>query len=203
MKVSVNKFSILKRTASLALLASLLFSNAFAVTALLDDTRSDIKKVAANASAIAKYTTDLTQLGREGRLRENLSFEKETARLIKVLAEGGARNPVIIDEDKATQDTIVDQLAIRMAKGSVSANLAGKKLIKLEAAVLYSNTRSEAEVAAAYAAILDEVVASNGKTILYTDELTNLIGSGAARTSLVDGLSHGKLSIIGASPFSL
>lgn len=64
---------------------------------------------ASSVTATREYTTDLTQLGREGRLREDLSFEAETLSLIKALSEGGLRQPVIVDEDKAAQNTIVEQ----------------------------------------------------------------------------------------------
>ena len=169
------KFSIARRAAVLIVLASFVFSNAIAVSAAAGDTQQS----AASASALAKYTTDLTQLGREGRLRENLSFESETTRLIKVLAEGGVRQPVIVDEDKeSSQDTIVEQLAIRIARGTVPGNLLGKKVVKLETAVLFSNTRSQKEAAAAVNAVIDEVIAAKGQIILFTGELTNVVGAG-------------------------
>src|SRR5258706_8964460 len=109
MKISIFGFATTRRFAAIAILASFVFSNAFAVGAI----RGDKTNVAATSSATAKYTTDLTQLGREGRLRENLNFENETARLIKVLAEGGIRQPVIVDEDKAVKEGVVEQAALR------------------------------------------------------------------------------------------
>ena len=117
MKISIFDFTNTKRFASIAILASFVFSNAFAVEILNDKTK-------ASTTPMAKYTTDLTQLGREGRLRENLSFENETVRLLKVLAEGGVRQPVIVNDDKGVQETIVEQAALRLAKGSVPAALA-------------------------------------------------------------------------------
>ena len=121
MKFMSKKISIAQRMASAAVLASFLFTNAFAVSAF----RNDTVRIVSSTSALAKYTTDLTQLGREGRLRENLKFEGETLHLANVLAEGGRRQPVIIDETKEAQNAIVEQLAIRIAKGSVPTNLAG------------------------------------------------------------------------------
>src|SRR4051812_39390331 len=127
MKISIFGFTTTRRFATIAIFASFVFSNAFALDAL----RGDMKSVA-RSSAMTKYTTDLTQLGREGRLRENLNFENETARLVKVLAEGGVRQPVIVDEDKAVQDGVVEQAALRIAKGNVPASLDGKSILKLE-----------------------------------------------------------------------
>ena len=128
MRMSLFGFTTTRRFAAIAILASFVFSNVFAGSML----RGDQSNVMSRSSATTKYTTDLTQLGREGRLRENLSFENETARLIKVLAEGGVRQPVIIDEDKTTQETVVEQLAIWIAKGNVPKELAGKSIVKVE-----------------------------------------------------------------------
>src|SRR5688500_507309 len=98
MKTPVFGPTMTRRFASMALIVSFVFSNAFAAATLRDET-----KIVTTSSATAKYTTDLTQLGREGRLRENLSFENEIMRLIKVLAEGGMRQPVIVDQDVSVQ----------------------------------------------------------------------------------------------------
>jgi ATP-dependent Clp protease ATP-binding subunit ClpA len=75
-------------------------------------------------------TTDLTQLGREGRLRENLNLEAETLQLIKVLGGNGSRQPMILDEKNEVQDALVEQLAIRIANGNAPA-LNGKRILKL------------------------------------------------------------------------
>ncbi len=194
MKIQVFGFTKARHFAAIAILASFVFSNVFAVGMLADKAN-----VVAATPAMAKYTTDLTQLGREGRLRENLSFENETIRLVKVLAEGGVRQPVIVDEDKEVQETIVEQVALRIAKGSVPANLAGKSIRKLETAVLFSNSRSEAEVAKAVDAVVDETIASKGQIILFIDELTDLVGATAAKTKLFNGISEGKIVMIGGS----
>ena len=193
MKISILGIATTRRFAAIAILVSFIFSNAFAVDAL----RGDPAKVVSSVSATAKYTTDLTQLGREGRLRENLNFDKETARLVKVLAEGGVRQPVIIDEDKGVQNTIVEQAAMRIAKGSVPANLAGKTVIKLETDTLFSIARSEADVANVVDAIINDAVASKGQIILFVDELTNLVGSSSAKTKLFNAVAEGKLVMIG------
>src|SRR5947209_15415852 len=89
--------SIARRVAAVAVLASFALSNAFAVAAFADTGHAKLVV----SPATAKYTTDLTQLGRQGRLQENVSLAGETSRLIKVLAEGGLRQPVVVDEDKS------------------------------------------------------------------------------------------------------
>ena len=74
-------------------------------------------------------TTDLTQLGRQGRLQENLNLEAETIQLIKVLAGKGLRQPMILDEKNENQDALVEQVAIRIAKGNVPT-LKDKRILK-------------------------------------------------------------------------
>ena len=193
MKIPVFGFRATRQFATIAILTSLVFTNVFAVTAVLGN------KTVAVSNATAKYTTDLTQLGREGRLRENLSFENETMRLIKVLAEGGVRQPVIVNEDSAVHETIVEQLAIRIAKGNVPKALAAKSIVKIETDVLFSNARSATEVVQIVDSIVSDAVVSKGQTILYVNELTNFAGSQAATTNLLKAVSEGNLSLIGGS----
>ncbi len=193
MKISVFGFTTTRRFAAISILASFVFTNVFAVNALRGN------NPVAVSNATAKYTTDLTQLGREGRLRENLSFENETLRLINALAEGGVRQPVIIDEDKAVQETVVEQLALRIAKGNVPKALAGKSILKIETDVLFSNAHSANDVAQIVDSIVTDAVASKGQTILYINELTNFVGSRAAATDLFKAVSEGKLDMIGGS----
>ncbi|MGI8409841.1 MAG: hypothetical protein ACR2M8_08195, partial [Pyrinomonadaceae bacterium] len=142
MRLSQKNISILKKAIAFTLLYSFIFTNLAAVSAFA----SDSNETPAYSTLTTRFATDLTQLGRQGRLRENLNFENETNRLIKVLAGGGLRQPVIVDDKGENQDIIVEQLAIRMAKGSVSNELAGKKLLKLETSVLFSTGKSSLEV---------------------------------------------------------
>jgi len=195
MRMSEFGFASTKRIAAVAILASFLSSNVLAGAVRGTDHASKWSV----STATTKYTTDLTQLGREGRLRENANFEKETDRLIEMLAQGGVRQPVIIDHDEATIETIVEQLAIRTAKGNVPTGLAGKSIIKVDTALLFSNARTPAAVAQAVDSIVNDAIASKGKTILYIDELTSLVGASASATELFDSVAAGKLAIVGGS----
>src|SRR5689334_22497191 len=101
MKPITKVRSTIARFVALTLLISIVLSNAALSAAFVGD-----KSTTATTSV-----TDLTQLGREGRLRENPNFAHETARLLEVLAQGGSRQPLIVDEGGLTQDAIVEQLA--------------------------------------------------------------------------------------------
>ena len=126
--------------------------------------------------AVAKYTTDLTQLGRNGSLRENLNLEKETLRVLEVLGKGGSRQPVILDEKSENQEAVAEQVAIRVAAGNVPRSLTGKKLLKLDVSSLYANSTSDAEVAAKMNEVATAAASSNGAIILFIDEAARFVG---------------------------
>ena len=195
MKVQTFGFTTTRRFAAIAILASFILSNAFAVEAL----RGSKVNVPVISTVTAKYTTDLTKLGREGRIRETLNFETETARLVKVLAEGGVRQPVVVDEDKAVQEQVVEQAALRIAKGNVPAALANRSILKIETDSLFSNARNKEEVASIVDSIIADASASKGQTILFVNELTNLVGSDAVNNNLFSAIAEGRLVIIGGS----
>src|SRR6188768_2588067 len=99
--------------------ANLAVTQAFAAT----------KDAASNEAVSTEgLTSDLTQLGRQGRLQENLNLETETLQLVKVLEAKGLRQPMIVDEKGESQDALVEQLAIRIANGSLP-HLAGKQIL--------------------------------------------------------------------------
>jgi len=154
-----KKTSAAARIITLVIAVSFIFSN-IALVAMAKD-----HSALAASTATAKYTTDLTQLGREGRLRENLNFEAETSRLIGMLGKDSARQPVLLSDDKANQETILEQLALRIANGSVPSELLNKKVVKLETASLFSTAKTPADATAALDAVLREVTASKGQTI--------------------------------------
>ena len=141
MKMSVFGFATTRRFAAIAILASFVFSNVFAVDAIRGDKSNSQKSV-----LTVKDTTDLTQLGREGRLRENPSYEKETMSLVKALEEGGLCQPVIINQDKAVQEIVVEQLAIMIARGKAAESSCRKVDHQDQTDVLFSNARSAADI---------------------------------------------------------
>ena len=174
---------------SLILLYSFIFTNVFAVQ-LFAQTNVQTN---VSVSALAKYTTDLTELARNNRLRVTDSYQNETARLMKSLSGGELRQTVILDETSENQELVIEQLAIQAAK-----EFPAKRILKLEVGSIYSNAKSDAEVANITNSIFNEL-ANKGDTILFVDELTNFIGRSNMGASLNNLLLQGKVRIIGGS----
>jgi ATP-dependent Clp protease ATP-binding subunit ClpA len=187
-RVHKKNFNI-KKGGHPALLYSFLITNIVAVSALASNSYSPPSA----ASALTSYTTDLTQLGRDGRLRENLNLEKETVRLIKVLAGNGKRQPVLIDEKGENQDFVVEQLAIRIANGDVADKLAGTSVLKLETATLYSKRIRLPKPRQRSKRSFNEILLSKKPTILFVNELSTVIATGTAGAKLLENVANGKL----------
>src|SRR5688572_31862644 len=102
MKLFTDHFSFARKTISLLLLVAFIATNVVAVRTLAGGGSTS----SSNASAATAFTTDLTQLGHNGRLRVSPSFENEINRVLEVLEKGGAKQPVIVDENGSVQDEI-------------------------------------------------------------------------------------------------
>ena len=184
-----NKLLKMNKMLTFLLIYSFIFTNLFAVQVFAQTNM----RTSANASALAKYTTDLTQLALNGRLRVNDSYKNETSRLMKSLTGGELRQTVILDETSENQELIIEQTAIRAAK-----ELPAKRILKLEVAAIYSNAKSDRKSRAITNSIFSEL-AQTGDTILFVDELTNFIGRSNVGASLNNLLLQGKIRIIGGS----
>jgi ATP-dependent Clp protease ATP-binding subunit ClpA len=127
MKLLTNHFSLARKTISLCLLAAFVATNVVAVRTLAGNGLI----ISSDASATAAFTTDLTQLGQLGRLRQSPSFETYINKVVEVLEKGGNQQPVIVDMNGSVQDEIVEQIAIRTAKGDIPERLKGYSIVKL------------------------------------------------------------------------
>jgi len=163
--------SFVKKTISLTLVYSFVITNL--VVGVIAGPGS---RVETETNINVGYSTDLTELGRQGRLRENSSFEAETDRLVKALGGESRRQPVLIDEKDEAQELIVEQLAVRIGKRSVPPALADKSILKLESAALFSNARNNTDALAAVETVIEKAAASNGRTLLFIDNLANVVG---------------------------
>ena len=181
----------MSKLASAAILISFLFTNVAIVGALANTPNVD----ATNSSAA--FTTDLTQLGRQGRLRENPNFENEISALVEILEKGGTRQPIILDEKGESQDMIVDQLAIRVAKGDVPQPLKGVLVKKLEDDVLFSNSKNGTDLSAKLNKELDAIEGSASKTILFINDVSSLLNAAGGR--LAKDIAAGKLTVVAGS----
>ena len=140
MNFYIFRRTAIRKTVSLLLLSSFLFTNVAAAEILTGDERQISSDTRNNVS----FTTDLTQLGREGRLHETPNFKSETEALIKVL-ERGSRQPLLVDEANESPEFVVEQLAIKIARGDVPESLRNTNIVKIEFADIYSNSTTLVE----------------------------------------------------------
>src|SRR5215204_6019597 len=189
MKSFTDHFSFIRKAISLCIITAFVFTNIVAVRTLA--------ATSSTGSTLSTFSTDLTQLGREGRLRQSPNFEAEVNKVIEVLEKGGSRKPVIVDDNGSAQDEIVEQVAIRMSKGSVSDTLRKRKLIKLETTSMFSNSVDSAGLDAALSTIVEKAIASNGETILFVDDLSAFVSD--PKNVLVSAIREGKVNVIGGS----
>ena len=152
MKPFKDHFSLTRKTISLFLLVAFAMTNVVSVSILAADTSND--------PTGSTFTTDLTQLGREGRLRKTANFEKEINQVLEVLDKGESQ-PVIVDQNGNVQDEIVEQIAMRIANGNVPESLRAKSVVKLETGKLVSKANSEAELNVIVGAILPPLVGAS------------------------------------------
>ena len=151
------------------------------------------------SSFLGKYTTDLTELAKAGKLNKTGGFEREVNQLVNSLTDASMRQPVILDEIGESQTLIVESLAQRVAADEVPAKLKGRRVLQLELNSLFSNTKSAEEKSQAVAEVIAELAVSKDEFILFVDELSNFVGSKKINNALTDALLQGKVKIIGGS----
>nr|MBA3351660.1 hypothetical protein [Blastocatellia bacterium] len=195
MKPQTDQFSFFRKAISLYLLATFVLTNGAAVQTLAVNPAETDR----TATPFLTFTTDLTQLGREGRLRQSPSFETEIAQVLDVLEKGGSRHPVLVDEDGSVQDEIVEQIAIRIAKGSVPDSMRDRSLIKLETTTLFSFAVDAAKLDAAVASVLEKVLSTKGRSVLFVDDVSAFVKAGSENSEFVTAIRNQKLRLIGGS----
>ncbi|MGC9031578.1 MAG: Clp protease N-terminal domain-containing protein, partial [Minisyncoccia bacterium] len=154
---------------------------------------------------IKKYTRNLTELARNGKLDPVIGRESEIRRLMQILNRRTKNNPVLIGEAGVGKTAIVEGLAQRIVKGSVPDSLRHKEIVALDIGALIAGTKYRGEFEARMKALLREIKRSEERYILFIDELHTLIGAGAAEGSidasnlLKPPLSRGEIRVIGAT----
>ncbi len=154
---------------------------------------------------IEKYTNNLTEMARQGKIDPVIGRKEETRRMMQVLSRRTKNNPVLIGEAGVGKTAIIEGLAQRIAKNDVPESLKKKEVISLDLGSLVAGTRYRGEFENRIKALLKEIKEDEDKYILFIDELHTLIGAGAAEGSidasnlLKPDLARGKLHAIGAT----
>ncbi|OYD82185.1 ATP-dependent chaperone ClpB [Azospirillum brasilense] len=155
--------------------------------------------------ALKKYTRDLTESAREGKLDPVIGRDEEIRRTIQVLARRTKNNPVLIGEPGVGKTAIVEGLAQRIVKGDVPEGLKNKKLLSLDLAGMVAGAKYRGEFEERLKAVLQEIQAAAGEIIVFIDELHTLVGAGKAdgamdaSNMLKPALARGELHCVGAT----
>jgi ATP-dependent Clp protease ATP-binding subunit ClpB len=154
--------------------------------------------------SLEKYTRDLTELARKGKLDPVIGRE-EGRRVMQVLSRRTKNNPVLIGEPGVGKTAIVEGIAQRIAAGDVPESLKDKQILALDLGALVAGTKFRGEFEDRLKAVLKEIAAAEGRIILFIDELHTLVGAGAAEGAvdaanmLKPALARGDLRCIGAT----
>jgi ATP-dependent Clp protease ATP-binding subunit ClpB len=155
--------------------------------------------------ALKKYSRDLTQAARDGKLDPVIGRDEEIRRTIQVLSRRTKNNPVLIGEPGVGKTAIVEGLALRILNGDVPESLKDKKLLSLDMGALIAGAKYRGEFEERLKAVLQEVTSADGSIILFIDEMHTLIGAGKADGAmdasnlLKPALARGELHCIGAT----
>ena len=163
------------------------------------------KNAEENLKALEKYSTDLTELAKKGKLDPVIGRDEEVRRIIQVLNRRTKNNPVLIGEPGVGKTAIVEGLAQRIIRGDVPESLKEVKLISLDLGALVAGAKFRGEFEERLKAVLKEVQDSNGEIVMFIDELHTVVGAGSTEGSMDAGnllkpmLARGELRTIGAT----
>ena len=155
--------------------------------------------------ALKKYTRNLTEAARAGKLDPVIGRDEEIRRTMQVLSRRTKNNPVLIGEPGVGKTAIVEGLALRIVNGDVPESLKDKKLLSLDMGALIAGAKYRGEFEERLKAVLNEVTAAEGGIILFIDEMHTIVGAGKADGAmdasnlLKPALARGELHCIGAT----
>ncbi len=175
-----------------------------ALAQIRGDTRITDQRAESKYRALERYSIDLTELARQGKLDPVIGRDDEIKRVMQVLNRRSKNNPVIIGEAGVGKTAIAEGLAQKIVADDVPENLKGKRVLALDMGAMVAGSKFRGEFEERLKAVMDEIKRARGEVIIFIDEIHQVMGAGAAEgaidasTMMKPALSRGELQCVGA-----